>query len=97
MKEDKIIIGAELVPGKMMKLVLDEVVTVKPKIGLMDLMGGSLDETVKKIQPYAKQKTIVMMQLEEWRRIGYKVGSKISIEILPVECPTPEEVERIGK
>jgi len=91
MKEDKIVIGAELVPGKMMKLTLDEVVIVRPKIKIMDLVGGGLDETVKKIQPYAKPKSTIMIPLEEWRKIGYKIGSKISIEILPVECPTPEE------
>ena len=97
MIEDKIIIGAELVPGKMMKIILDNVVTVKPKIGIMDLVGGSLDETVQKIQPYAKPKSTLTIPLEEWRNIGYKVGSKISIEILPVECPTPEECGMNGK
>lgn len=94
MIEEKVVIGAELVPGKMMKLVLDTVVTVKPKIGIMDLVGGSIDETVKKIQPYATPKSTLIIPIDEWRKMGYKVGSKVSVELLPVEFPTPEEIKK---
>ena len=93
MKEEKIIVGAELVPGKMMKLKLDSIVLVKPKIGITSMLGKNVDEIVDAIQPHNNPKAVYYIPLDEWRNTGYKVGSKISVEILPVEFPSPDEIK----
>ena len=93
MKEEKIIVGAELVPGKIMKLTLGNIVLVKPKIGVTSLIGKNVDEIVDAMQPHTNPKAIYYMPIEEWRKIGYKVGSKISVEILPIEFPSPNELK----
>ena len=76
-----------------MKLTLDSIVLVKPKIWITSMLGKNVDEIVDAIQPHANPKAIYYMPIEEWRKIGYKVGSKISVEILPVEFPSSEELK----
>lgn len=82
MKENMMIIGAEILDNDVMELTLTPLTIVKKKpINLMDLAGGNIEQVLREVQGVKTYKTKIFMKIETWGSLKLKIGDHVSIEL----------------